>query len=281
MESPPPIGDPGRAATHIGPGLPPPTTWPSDLAISEHDSTDFTIRAASVRGVLHRYHNGDPRQDVYAIAQRPSDGTIAAVVCDGVGSTSRAHLAADLAATTALGSYLEGDTWESAIHRANSLLNESFTQAAGATTIVAVAVQRCPEGLWVDGASVGDSELQQLRESRWVRILPPPQSNPQVGAGEVATGGTRALPSSALRVRTWSGAVDEAPIFLMTDGVGLPLEMSPLVRRTLAQWWSTPVSGLEFARQVGFAKATFVDDRTVVGLWPKQPPDTQPLVSDR
>ncbi|MFZ1287121.1 MAG: protein phosphatase 2C domain-containing protein [Candidatus Phosphoribacter sp.] len=229
------------------------------------------MRAASIRGVLHRNprHPG-PRQDAYALAARPSDQTLVGVVCDGIGSMSHSHTAANLVATKALEFYLEGQSWHTAIHEANSLLNETITQGPAATTVVALAAQPRPDGIWVDAASVGDSELLQLRDSGWARILPLPSNTP-VDPDEVATGRTKALPSPRLQVQTWSGLVEDAPLFLMTDGVALPLDMSAMVKRTLADWWATAPSGVDFARQVGFAKATFIDDRTVVGFWPTHP----------
>jgi len=53
----------------------------------------------------------------------------------------------------------------------------------------------------------------------------------------------------------------------MTDGVGVPLELAAEVRDTLAQWWASPPDVFTFARQVGFARKTHMDDRTVVGIW--------------
>ena len=39
---------------------------------------------------------------------------------------------------------------------------------------------------------------------------------------------------------------------------------------TLAAWWARPPDPLTFAAQVGFARKTHVDDRTVVGIWPDE-----------
>ena len=59
-------------------------------------------------------------------------------------------------------------------------------------------------------------------------------------------------------------------LFAMSDGVGNPLAWSTEVRATLAQWWSRPPDPLSFAAQVGFARKSHVDDRTVVGIWPDE-----------
>lgn len=259
------IGDPGRAATHVGPGLPPQAAWPSDISVSEHDASHFIIRGASVRGVLHR-HLGSPRQDSYAIARGRDDDLVAAVVCDGVGSLHQSHVAAELVATVTLENYLEGRTWQEAIGQANDDLRRHIAHESMATTVVAVSLAMRPDGIWVDAACVGDSELQHLQESGWRRILPPSEA-PSPQPPEIATGRTKALPTADLRVAEWSGLIEGGPVFLMTDGVGLPLKMSSMVRQKLAEWWAAAPRGLDFAQQVGFAKSTFVDDRTVVGFW--------------
>jgi len=56
-------------------------------------------------------------------------------------------------------------------------------------------------------------------------------------------------------------------IFLMSDGVGTPLAMNTEVQTTLANWWKNPPDPFTFARQVAFARKSFVDDRTVIGIW--------------
>ena len=53
----------------------------------------------------------------------------------------------------------------------------------------------------------------------------------------------------------------------MSDGVGNPLAWVDEVRTTLSRWWAAPPDIYDFGRQVGFARQTHVDDRTVVGLW--------------
>jgi hypothetical protein len=36
----------------------------------------------------------------------------------------------------------------------------------------------------------------------------------------------------------------------------------------LAAWWRRPPDPFTFGAQVGFARKTHLDDRTVIGLWP-------------
>jgi hypothetical protein len=62
----------------------------------------------------------------------------------------------------------------------------------------------------------------------------------------------------------------DAALFLMTDGVGDPLGSGAgEVGDFLASVWTEPPDALLFAAQVGFARKSFDDDRTVVGLWPR------------
>ena len=57
------------------------------------------------------------------------------------------------------------------------------------------------------------------------------------------------------------------PIFLMTDGVGDPLGRGDgPVGRFLATEWAEPPDMLSFAGQVAFARRSYDDDRTVVGV---------------
>jgi hypothetical protein len=70
---------------------------------------------------------------------------------------------------------------------------------------------------------------------------------------------------------SWSWCSFRIPggaLFVMTDGVANPLMWSPGVQGTLARWWVRPPDPFTFAAQVGFAKKTHTDDRTVVGIWP-------------
>jgi hypothetical protein len=60
---------------------------------------------------------------------------------------------------------------------------------------------------------------------------------------------------------------DEA-LFVMTDGVGDPLgDAAGEVGQFLGEVWRAAPDVLTFAAQVGFARQTYDDDRTVVGVW--------------
>jgi hypothetical protein len=50
--------------------------------------------------------------------------------------------------------------------------------------------------------------------------------------------------------------------------VSNPLKWSHDVQEVLAGWWMQPPDPFTFAAQVGFARKSHMDDRTVVGIWP-------------
>ena len=77
----------------------------------------------------------------------------------------------------------------------------------------------------------------------------------------------RALPASAPRLHQVDTVLDEGALFVMTDGVDVPLRGTPEVRASLAAWWAQPPTVFDFGSQVGFARKSHLDDRTVVGVW--------------
>ena len=126
----------------------------------------------------------------------------------------------------------------------------------------------------VDGAhtahvvTVGDTSAWVLREGgRWE-----PQEAVKNDGAEVFSASVQALPlppaTDPVPVRTTIRAGEA--LVLMTDGIGDPLgQGTGPVGRFLADVWARPpASGVEFAAQIGFARKSFDDDRTVVAVWP-------------
>jgi hypothetical protein len=79
--------------------------------------------------------------------------------------------------------------------------------------------------------------------------------------------GVRALPHREPRFRIREIAAERGALFVLTDGVGVPLESAGDVRRNLAQWWASPPDVFTFGSQVSFARKAHLDDRTAVGVW--------------
>lgn len=88
------IGEPGQAFQQVRSSLPFFPAWPD--SVSDGGTADgLAIRAASVRGLHHRY-DGKPRQDSYGVALSEDGQWLIAVVADGVGKGPKSQNAAAL-----------------------------------------------------------------------------------------------------------------------------------------------------------------------------------------
>ncbi|MDQ3933358.1 MAG: protein phosphatase 2C domain-containing protein [Actinomycetota bacterium] len=273
------IGEPGRAALELRPSRPARPGAPPDLAVSSASLDSMLAQAATTRGLLH-VARGKPRQDAYALGFREADGggeSLVAVVCDGVGSLGRSHEAAELVSRTLVTEAERGSEWPEAFDRANDELHafaEQETSRNGAdpradgmaTTAVAISVGN-DTGEWIaDVGWVGDSSCWHLEaDGSWRQVGGP------VDEGEdddgYYTGRVVPLPYKETAYEVRSLQLSGGALFLMSDGVANPLKWSEEVQVTLAEWWSEPPDLLTFAAQVGFARKTHMDDRTVVGIW--------------
>lgn len=271
----PAIGDPGRTGVELPAGPPPDAAGSADHELSACSFPGVEVRAASIRGLMHRYR-AEPRQDSYSLHHDPASATLLACVCDGVGDLARSHEAARFVASTMPYRYLARGGWPGAITAVNDDLGRyADTVAAGApedsppgaygmaTTFVGVAVSLLPEQRTVSIAWTDDSTVWLLKDGVWAELT--------AGAPAADTGlqktSVRALPHREPRFRTLDTPIDGGAIFVMTDGVGVPLEAAGEVGETLARWWTTPPDVFTFGSQVGFARKTHLDDRTVVGIW--------------
>ncbi len=255
------IGDPGRAAREVSDGVPPRPAGDSDVELSSAALPGMVVRAASCRGLAHRARD-KPRQDAFALAATEDlPGRLVAVVCDGVGEFDRSGEAAMLVSRGLATMAAAGAAWPEAFGQVNQELLKQADRMA--TTAIAVVVRR--EGAeWVgEAAWVGDSVLWHLAADRWQLVTGTEGSDED---GYYSTG-VRPLPSadgafgwSEFRLRSGMLAV-------MTDGVSNPLRWSDQVKESLAAWWRQPPDPFTFAAQVGFARRSHMDDRTVVGVW--------------
>jgi hypothetical protein len=272
------VGDPGRAAQDVPDG--PPglgRSGPSDIELSAASMPGMLIRAASVRGLLHRARS-TPRQDAFAIASRRVPGEMdraVAVVCDGVGQFGRSDHAAALASRQLADLGAQGVPWPEAFSCVNeqlqkdvaeALVAESADAAANGMATTALAVEvRWEAGAWLGTATwVGDSTLWHLSVGQGWRQFG--ESTETVS--EYHSTAVTALPSAGAPWSSENFRVAGGALFLMSDGVANPLKWSGQVRRALTDWWSKPPGPLSFAAQVGFARKSHQDDRTVIGIWP-------------
>ncbi|WP_157647627.1 protein phosphatase 2C domain-containing protein [Actinomycetospora chiangmaiensis] len=260
------------------------------------DRAGLEVRAASVRGLAHRYY-GTVRQDSYAVRLSDDRRWLIAAVADGVSAGAHSHVAADtacLAATLevcillAAGPPQEID-WASMFARvADRVAAETRVQLgrcardpgadlatlaaeAAATLIVAVeAVEAAADGSReVHLCGVGDTSGWRLGGNGWHRLLGGKSD------GVLANSATAALPVLPSHppqpVRTVVPA--EQALVLMTDGIGDPLgDGAGEVGAFLAAQWRGAPPPLEFAAQIDFARRSYDDDRTAIAVWPLEGP---------
>jgi hypothetical protein len=125
---------------------------------------------------------------------------------------------------------------------------------------------------------IGDTSVWVLRaDGTWESVTA------VKNAGEaVASSAVFALPllpaDTLVPLATTLGPGDA--LFVVTDGIGDPLGSGAGdVGDALRRIWASPPNRYEFAAQVDFGRRSHTDDRTVVGIWPDQPTDEEPLPS--
>ena len=283
------IGDAGTAGEVEGP--------PAMLAVPQPDTMidageygPLIVRAASVRGVGHRY-DGTPRQDDFCLGVGgASNEWFVVAVADGVSSGPTSHVASRAAVRFViklLNSKLASSApsaldWNEVIGGvAGFVLAQARNESrdphldAGAaaklmaTTIVIAVVPVYPNSAGVRSCAVlavGDTSAWVLGANGQWRS----ETAIKNDGAAVASSATAALPLlppgdfSPISVELGPGEV----LFVMTDGVGDPLgDGKGEVGRSLARAWSDPPDRYTFASQVDFRRRSHTDDRTVVGIW--------------
>jgi hypothetical protein len=286
------VGDPGRAAVEVTAALPDSPHDPADTQLDGGVHGSLVIRAASTRGTSHR-HSGTPRQDEYAVCRCGEDWLVAAVA-DGVSAGALSHLAAALAARGAA-EFIRDRLTASPVLESLPWM-EMFSDLAGrivtygqrrlgngepatctpedvarsmATTLVVLVLELTPDADEQRRGSViclGDTSVFRLaQDGGWEPI-----TNVKNAGAAISTSATAALPylpSNVLEPIPITLSVGEG-LFVMTDGVGDPLGTGEgAVGEFLASVWHEPPDLLSFGAQVGFARRSYDDDRTVVGIW--------------
>lgn len=277
------IGDPGPA---IEPRLAAAgDPYRPDSIADGGSALGLTVRAASVRGLAKRY-TGGPRQDDLCLRLHSDSQTLIAAVADGVSGATRSDMAAALAvrhASAALARQLDrgdgeldfGEAFEQA---AWALLEEhrrhegrpdaGVDEAAGAlsTTLLVATIAKADEEehALVRVAAVGDSPAFLLDGRIFTTIVGAP------GEEEgLLTSSVPALPRATRSVTEGSCVLGPGSVLLLcTDGLALPLAGGEgEVGDTLARELRIPPEIVDFARLLDFARSTYDDDRTLVGVW--------------
>ncbi|GAA3346123.1 hypothetical protein GCM10020358_55890 [Amorphoplanes nipponensis] len=269
------IGEPGRTATAIGPCAPTYHPDSADHELSECVVPGAQVRAASVRGLMHRY-NREPRQDRFSVVYDDATATLVIVVCDGVGQFALSHEAAAFVASDAPRAYLVHRDWHAAVVEVNLGLTDlaeaaahrnrmlSVPQHGMATTLAAVAIRFEETRRTASIAWIGDTSVWFLDKRGWESIT---DDGPADDRDAPDSGRVGALPNADPRPAVIERDLPDGALFLTTDGIGNPLRDAEQVKETLAGWWATPPDVFAFARQVGFARKSHLDDRTAVGAW--------------
>ena len=251
------------------------------IAIDYSDSDNFAIRAASVVGGRPRIRRR-VRQDSFAIAE-PEEGLVIISVGDGLGSFPYSHIAASLAcqavcskladSVTSVNGDLSALLVEDVFTPINDLLYNcrDSLSADFATTLVAAVIlagNSTEPKVWL--GRVGDSTAATLSQTPegtplWQFVF----GGEDASQGGVATTKTRAMPYQPLKCeqKLLAPSPDTAALFLLTDGLSIPLELGESVREGLGRRWLDAPSPLDFASHLGFNRRGELDDRTGVGVW--------------
>jgi hypothetical protein len=249
------------------------------IAIDYAESAHFTLRAASMAGGDHRRQRR-VRQDSFAVAE-PAEDILVVAVADGVGSLPYSHFAATWACQAACKLLsdalilhphlhtLRPEVVLSPINDGLVALQTSLAVEFATTLVIGAIVCRNAEQTLGWFARVGDSTAATLSQTadekpQW-RFLFGEKTDAQDG---IATTRTSALPHHAQGFEHLLIPIPRGrAVFLLTDGVHIPLELSPSVREGLGRRWLSPPLPLDFASHVSFNRRGEFDDRTVVGIW--------------
>ncbi|MFC4126250.1 protein phosphatase 2C domain-containing protein [Nocardia rhizosphaerae] len=258
-----------------------------DTVVDGWSSGAFTVRAASVRGYLHRY-GGAPRQDDFALAVDAERDRLTVAVADGVSSAKHSHIGSSTVVRYATQwldeapeslddggwhTLFKSAAWTLTQHAATVLaLPEADAEQAErmlATTLTCVVCTPLPDGgLSAVVAGVGDSGAWLLADGKFVPVL----GGKQASASGLSSSAVVGLPRVPNTVTPFPVIVEPGQVLLVgTDGFGDPLGGGEgSVGALFAELLGDRVpSQLEFAHALDFSRETFDDDRTLVAIWPR------------
>jgi serine/threonine protein phosphatase PrpC len=261
-----------------------------DSVVDGWSTPHFGVRAASVRGDGHRF-KGAPRQDSFIVTQHAGRKAIVIAVADGVSSAPLAHDGAAAVCRYATAAMLEALTEggrpdlcgvvdgsaAALVELARRAGERAETRAAAAlfaTTLTIAVVLPTRNGARVLAASVGDSAIWRLRPDGLTRLAGGKVPDHADAVFSPAVGALPYLPQEIDTVEC-----DLAPgdaVLVISDGIGDALgDGSGAVGELLKGQLRRPPAPLQVARIVDFSRASFADDRTLVGAWllPLHAPD--------
>lgn len=263
------------------------TPYRPDTVIDGWSRGSFAIRAASVRGYLHR-HNGAPRQDDFAIALPLDRDRLIVSVADGVSAALQSHIgsttvvryatqwleetAPDSIADIEWHSLFESAAWKLTELAASVLsLPEADAERAEhalATTLTCAVCEPSMDGkLSAFVAGVGDSGAWILSDGAFTQVL----GGKQASDAGLSSSSVIGLPRVPAKIEGIKLLIEPGQVLLVgTDGFGDPLGggdggVGSLFTSLLG---GRVPSLIEFAHALDFSRETFDDDRTLVAVWP-------------
>ncbi len=265
-----------------------------DISADAFAMPGAVVRAASVRGLAHRYY-GDPRQDAYAVRVSDDDRWLVIAVADGLSSCINSHEGSEFAARTAARfvsgvatqSDLVGVAWHRLFEEVSVRLGDRARRLADASTgqgstdgfglseeaarsmsttltVVAVPLAHDPARHAI-AAWIGDSGVWRLRSGRWETITPL-----KSGEEHISSSNVDALPwASGGEPTVVEFPVDPGDVVVVaTDGIGDLLGAGATPQAEfLAKRWSEPPAAPQFVAEVDLRVQSFDDDRTAVAVW--------------
>jgi serine/threonine protein phosphatase PrpC len=279
-------------AKYIAPHLAP------DTIIDGWENDFLTLRGASVRGGSHRWEH-IPRQDNFATAFVPDKNWVVVAVADGVSGAPQSHIGASVAVSAAINYFIntkvaeiERVNWKHVCVEIARHLNWAMTSVKGhegipdtlgeseaalavaalkylATTFVCALITKNQrgEGLIARVITVGDSGVWLLSDARFYAVAGGKDESSEITSNDVAP-----LPYIPSTVEPIEIPIKPGEVLLLgTDGFGEPLgtgdgELGLLFKTMLKAVPSLAV----FAETLDFTRRYFVDDRTLVAIWPKE-----------
>lgn len=247
-----------------------------DTALDWLDDKLGQIRAASVRGHIHRY-SAEIRQDSFALAR--GTNYLALAVSDGVGSAKAAHLGSACASQAIVESeVLLGDVVSAKVPGEVSLrdiatllrsvASDHGVDASDVSTTLTVAVvletpSRSGETSVVI-AQIGDSPAFRLSRGEWIELRCPVSDERR---GDLIDNSVEPLPghhTASVWVETFAPGES---LFLVSDGVSDPVKSNGDYARALgALWRSDAPSPADLLKVLDATVKSFDDDRTLVGI---------------
>jgi hypothetical protein len=274
-----------------------------DTVVDGWAGDGFVVRAASLRGLLHRY-NGAPRQDDVALARFPGSDTaperLVVAVADGVSSAPQSHLGATVAVRFAVqwlserlaagrsAATLDWPTlfrhaaWQ-LVEQARLLFPDRRDPSGGdgpdpalaaaqlATTLLCGVVEFDPAepAAIAHVAGLGDSAAWLICDGDFAPVF----GGKARDGGSIASSAVAGLPLVPTELAAVAVAVPPGAVLLLgTDGFGDPLGSGAgdVGRTFLSSLAASPPPPLHFAHLLDFSRETFDDDRTLVAVWPKE-----------